>query len=233
MQYPSHVGFIPDGNRTWARQKGLPEHEGYRHGMKKAFLIVRHLLKTTPISTITGRFLSTENVKQRQGSVLETLMRLVRHEFGTYDRLLRETQVSFDWVGSSVGLPDDFVSWLNEKKQALQYNSGRTVIFAVNYGGQDEIVRASKKILAAGLRPDEVTAQLFHQYTDFAAYPPFDLIIRTKGDTCPRLSGFASWSGGYAQLYFSDRLCPDFSVDDCDEVMKRYDEHTTGINFGK
>jgi len=233
MHYPRHVWFIPDWNRTWAREHGVAEHEWYRRGMMVAYDVVRHLILTTPIQTITWRFLSTENVKHRQRSALDALIALVRHEFAVYDRLLRENNVSFDWVWSTVWLADDFVAWLDEKKRTLQFDSGRTVIFAVNYGWQDEIVRTTQKIIEAGLRPDELTAERFHRYTDFAAYDPLDLIIRTKGDQCPRLSWFASWSWGYAQLYFSDRLCPDFSVDECDEVLARYDDHSKGINFGK
>ena len=123
------------------------------------------------------------------------------------------------------------MSFLEQKQDEFTYpGSKKTFVLAVNYGGQDEILRATKKLIASG---ENVTKENMEKYLDFAGLPPVELVIRTKQKLAKRLSGFMLWWIGYAQLYFSDLFCPDFTVEELDKAITWYNDSLATQNFGK
>ena len=129
------------------------------------------------------------------------------------------------------GLPHDLVSFLEQKQDEFSYpESKKTFVLAVNYGGQDEILRAMKKLVASG---DVISKENLEKYSDFWGLPPVELVIRTKQELAKRLSGFMLWWIGYAQLYFTDLYCPDFTVKELQKALDWYEQSLESQNFGK
>lgn len=229
MQYPKHIAIIPDGNRTRAKQKGLESFFGHLEGFNQMVKIANYLYAQTPIQVFTLWGLSTENLKNRTEEELAYLFDLYKQITDSLYDLFHTYQVNFRVAGSMEGLPFDLVQLLEEKKAEFTFSeSPKTFVLAVNYGGQDEILRAIKKMQDLGL---EVTKEHLEQCLDFANLPPVDLVIRTKQELAKRLSGFMLWRIGYAQLYFTDLYCPDFTVSEFQKALAWYDSTVETQNF--
>ena len=231
MKYPKHIAIIPDGNRTWAKARGLESFFGHLEWFNQMIKIAQYIYTQTEIEVFTLWGLSTENLTNRSQQELDYLFDLYKQITENLYELFRQERVNFREAGDMEWLPHDLVSVLEQKQDEFTYpGSKKTFVLAVNYGGQDEILRATKKLIASG---ENVTKENMEKYLDFAGLPPVELVIRTKQKLAKRLSGFMLWWIGYAQLYFTDLYCPDFTVKELGKALERYEQSLWSQNFGK
>ncbi len=234
MHYPTHVALIPDGNRTWAKEKNLDSLQGHLEGLQRGIELITYVFSHTPIKVFTSWGLSTENRAKRSQQELEYLFKLYEKIGNELDSLMEKQQINYKWIGSAEWLPDHLVSYLRHQEKRHTYpKSEKYSVTAINYGGRDEIVRAVQKIIKKNIQAKDVTQELISQHSDLAWLPPVDLVIRTKWDMAQRTSWFLSWRIGYAELYFSKLKCPDFTVEKFEEALQWFDTISAYRNFWK
>jgi len=202
---PRHVAIIMDGNGRWAKARHLPRIAGHRAGVEA----VRRVVEAAPdlgIEVLTLYAFSSENWKRPADEVgdLMGLLRLyIRSEIAELDR----NGVRLVFIGDYKALKPDLVSMLDGARERTRANTKLTLAIALNYGGQDEIVRVARA-LAREVAPDAIDAAAFEARLDTAGLPPPDVVVRTSGEQ--RLSNFLLWQAAYAEFVFTDRLWPDF-----------------------
>jgi undecaprenyl diphosphate synthase len=215
---PKHVGFILDGNRRWALQRGLPTIEGHRRGYENLKAIVRAAHKRG-VQYISAYVFSTENWKREQNEVRD-LMRFIswvlKHELKEFQR----ENVRLRIIGSKLKLGKALVKAIHEAEEMTKNNTRGTLLICLDYGGQQEIVEATKRIAAAGVKPEAITPELLSQYLYAPDVPPLDLIIRTSGEQ--RLSNFMLWEAAYSELLFTKVAWPDFSERHLASAIAKY-----------
>ncbi|MGD9813958.1 MAG: isoprenyl transferase [Hyphomonadaceae bacterium] len=207
---PRHIAIIMDGNGRWARQRSRPRTFGHHEG-------VEALRRTVEAAGELGvRYLtvfgfSTENWRRPLDEVNALFDLLRMYVARDLDRLARDG-VRVRVIGERRGLADDILRIIDDAERKTAHNDRLNLIIAFNYGGQDEIVRAVRRIAeaaaAGALSPGEIDAAKFEGFLDTADIPPPDLLIRTSGEF--RLSNFMLWQAAYAELVFLDVLWPDF-----------------------
>ena len=214
---PAHLGIIMDGNGRWAQQKGLARSEGHKEGLKTA----KRMTKCA--SDLGIRFLSlyvfsTENWKRAEQEVSFLMFLLKSHLLKEWD-FYRQNHIRVVHSGDILGLPAEVQSDLIQVQRDTGQFDGLTVNLAINYGGQDEILRAIQRWREAPNPPllDHLT---FQEYLDQPSLPPVDLLIRTAGEM--RLSNFLIWESAYAEFYFSEKFWPDWDEDDLKRALKDY-----------
>ncbi len=200
-----HVAIIMDGNGRWAKARHLPRVAGHRAGVEA----VRRIVEAAPdlgVEVLTLYAFSSENWKRPADDVGD-LMGLLRHYIRSEIAELDANGVRLMFIGDYKRLKPDLVTMLEDARERTAGNSGLTLVIALNYGGQDEIVRAAKA-LAAEVAPDDIDAAAFEARLDTGGLPPPDLVVRTSGEQ--RLSNFLLWQAAYAEFVVTDRLWPDF-----------------------
>jgi len=207
---PGHIGIIMDGNGRWASSRGLPRIEGHRRGVERVKEVVE-ISAELGLKALTLYAFSMENWR-RPSSEVTTLMKLLELYLRKELNSLVRNNIVFKTIGEIWRLPEDIQRVIRETEEKTSVNTGMCLIAAWSYSGRNEIVRAVKKILIAGVKPDELTEELFSSYLDTAGLPAPDLIIRTSGET--RISNFLLWQAAYSEFYFTDTLWPDFSRDE-------------------
>ncbi len=230
MNYPKHVALIPDGNRTWAKEKWFMSFVGHLEWFNKVIEITQYIFSKTPIEVFTIWGLSTENLKNRSEKELEYLFELYKKIPQDLFDFLKEKKVNFKVVWNKNRLPNHLINFLNQKEKELTINSWKTLVLAINYGWQDEILRWIQKLCDNN---EKATKENLEKYMDFGWLPPVELVIRTKQKLAKRLSGFMLWWIGYAQLYFTDLYCPDFTIDEFQKALEWYSSTVKTQNFGK
>ncbi len=223
LQPLQHVAIIPDGNRRWAKARGLPTIEGHRQGAKRALELLKAARKFN-IKYLTLWGLSTENWIKRSPHEVKYLISLFSHQLKQYQKELVKHEIRFIHIGRKDRLPKNFVNLIKRTENISKNFDKRYLIIGFDYGGQDEIVRACQKIakdVANGkLAIPDITPDSFYPYTDTPNIPPVDLIIRTSGEK--RLSGLYPFQGVYAELYFTDIYFPDFTQEEFEKAIKDY-----------
>lgn len=158
--------------------------------------------------------------------------------FGLYKRItenlydmMRRNRVNFRFAGDKNWLPSHLINFINEKESEFIFpNSSKFFVLAVNYWWQDEILRAMKKLKDSW---DEINKENLEKYMDFGGLPTVDLVIRTKQKLAKRLSGFMLRRIGYAQLYFTDLYCPEFTLEEFEKAIEWRNSSLESQNFGK
>lgn len=211
---PRHVAIIMDGNGRWAKARGLPRNLGHRQGVDAVREVVRNCRKLG-IEYLTLYAFSSENWKRPQSEVsgLMDLLRLyIRRELDD----LRRNGVRIRVIGDRTRLAPDIISLIEDAELQTRENRTLTLVIALSYGGQDEIVAACRQIaehVAAGkLAPEQITADTLAGNLQTVGIPDPDLVIRTSGEQ--RLSNFLLWQTAYSELVFVDKLWPDFAAED-------------------
>jgi len=223
MTTPQHVAIIMDGNRRWARQQGLQASLGHKQMVEEGIERIVRGAKKLGIKYLTLWAFSTENW-QRDKKEVQFLMKLFRQMFTKEVKKLHEKGVRIRTIGDlsrfDQDIQDSIAKWVEETAK----NKDITVIFALNYGGQDEILRAINKITqeikSNNSQPKKLSQSRFEQGLDTADLPKVDLIIRPGGEQ--RLSGFLAWQSAYAELYFTDVLMPDFDENELTKAVKEF-----------
>lgn len=215
---PKHIGIIMDGNGRWAELRGLPRIEGHRRGAERAKEVIE-AASELGIKALTLYAFSIENW-QRPSSEVMTLMKLLEFYLKKELSELMAKDMVFKTIGETWRLPEDVQNLIREAEEKTALNKGVTLIIALSYGGRNEILRAVKKILSSGVRPEALTEESFDSYLDTAGLPTPDLIIRTSGEM--RISNFLLWQGAYSELYFTDTLWPDFTKEELLIAIRDY-----------
>ncbi len=207
---PKHVGIIMDGNGRWAEQRGLPRIEGHRRGVERSREIIEIAVELG-INVLTLYAFSTENW-QRPSAEVATLMMLLESYLKKELDLLINKDIVFKTIGDIQRLPEHIQYIIRHAEEKTASNKGMKLITALSYSGRDEILRTVKKLLAAGIKPENLSEEILNSHLDTAGLPPPDFIIRTSGEM--RLSNFLIWQAAYSELYFTDTLWPDFTKDE-------------------
>lgn len=219
-EVPRHIGFILDGNRRWAKKHGLPTYEGHLAGYN-ALKDVIEATVDAGVEYISLYAFSTENWKRSEEEV-GGLMRLIRRLFKTDLKQLQEQRLHLVMLGGRDEVPGDVLEMIDEAESVTQENTRATLAMCFNYGGQQEIVRATKRAIAAGIDPDELDVVTFRQFLDHPEVPDCDLIVRTSGEQ--RLSNFMLWRSAYSEFVFLDKFWPEMTPDDVKAILTQYAE---------
>jgi len=207
---PKHVGIIMDGNGRWAELRGLPRIEGHRRGVERTKEVIE-VSAEIGLKALTLYAFSIENWS-RPSAEVSMLMRLLESYLKREVDNLSRKGVVFKAIGEIWRLPDDIQNLIRNAVSMTAANKGMTLVTALSYSGRNEIVRAVKSIVAAGLKPEELNEQTFESHLDTAGLPAPDVIIRTSGEM--RISNFLLWQSAYSEFYFTETLWPDFSKDE-------------------
>ncbi len=221
---PEHVAIILDGNGRWAKSKGLPRTAGHVAGAKNIESICR-AADEIGIRYLTVYAFSTENWSRPKDEV-DAIMRILRDYLKSCLMQSKKNNMRCKVIGERSRLDPDIVKRIEELEEASKDYTGLTFIIALNYGGQDEIIRATKKMIAdAGegkLQPDDLTPEIFSSYLDTKDIPNPDLMIRTSGEQ--RLSNYLIWQLAYAELYFTPVPWPDFNRSELEKAVEAYQQ---------
>ncbi len=216
---PVHVGLILDGNRRWARAKGLPTLRGHKLGYQSLKNIARHVHRNTDVEYLSVFAFSVENWKRSQEEVaylMDLGLWMARHEA----KEVHKEGIRLRFLGSKERLSDKLLRAIKDAEELTQHNTNGTLVVCFNYGGQEELVEAARRIVEQGLKPDEINAGVLAANLYAPDIPPVDLLIRTSGEH--RTSGFMLYRAAYAELYFIDKYWPDFTPGDFDEALAWY-----------
>ncbi len=228
MNLPSHIAIIMDGNRRWAKKRGLTAYEGHEAGVKALTKIVDRC-EELGIKTLTIYTLSTENWRKRAKKevrgIFDLLIKLVKEKKKEY----KKRGIKVAALGDITQFPERVRKAIEEITKVVIKNETLRVNLALNYGGRDEIVRAVQKIVKEGIKPEKIdeTVIASHLYTN--GQPDPDLVIRPGGEQ--RLSNFLLWQMSYSEIYFTDVLWPDFTPKELDKALAEYSKRQR--RFGK
>ena len=207
-----------DGNGRWAAQRHLPRVEGHRAGIDSVRDIVESSARLG-IQVLTLYAFSVENWKRPVTEVSTLMMLLKRYLRLELDTLLRNN-IRFKVIGRADELAPDIQQELHAAEDKTASNTGMQFNIALNYGGRAEIIEATRRMLAAGVRPDDVDEARFSGFLYTAGQPDPDLLIRTSGEM--RVSNFLLWQIAYAEIWVTDTLWPDFRKRDLLEAILAY-----------
>ena len=210
-----HMAFIMDGNGRWAKMRGMPREYGHKFGAEAFKRVMRHCAKRG-LEAITFYVFSTENWKRPQKEV-DSILRLLEQYLDECEKELKKNDVRFIFIGDK----SPFTASIRAKMEHIERVSAkhkRIVNLALNYGGRSELTHAANVLLQSGKKTvsEEDVAKAL--YT--AESPELDMVVRTGGDL--RISNFLLWQAAYAELYFTDKLWPDFGEDDVDEAIRNF-----------
>jgi undecaprenyl diphosphate synthase len=210
--------LILDGNRRWAREKGLRPFEGHRRGYLKLKKIAEAAFDRG-VSYVSAFVFSTENWNRSEEEVTY-LMDLI-HWVATHElNALHKRNIRIIFIGTEKGLSKRIRDDIKAGEKKTANNTGGTLVLCLNYGGQQELTDAFASLIRSGTTADEITPELISQHLYDPSIPPLDLIIRTSGEQ--RLSGFMLWSAAYAELKFVLKYWPAFTVADLEDALRDY-----------
>lgn len=219
-----HLGIIADGNRRWARERGLPTIEGHRRGLDTIQELVEAASKTE-IEYITFYVFSTENWG-RSADEVSYIMKLAETRILKYAEKLAKNNARMLILGSREKISPKLMSALEQAEQITADCKGITVCFCFNYGGEQEIADAAK---IAGEVDGDITPELIRKHLYHPEVPDIDMVVRTSGEE--RISGFMLWRTAYAELLFLEKYFPEMNVDDLKGILENYKKRNR--RFGK
>ena len=230
MNIPTHVAIIMDGNRRWAKKRGLPTQLGHSEGANTLEKIADDC-EDLGIKYLTVFAFSTENWKRSKEEV-DYLMKLLAKHIKDFDKRIKNRNIRFRLVGDINGLNEDLQNGIRGIEERTKNNTGLTVNIAINYGGRAEITYVTKMIAQqvkdGSLKIEDINENVISKFLQTKESPDPDLIIRTGGEK--RLSGFLLWQSAYSELYFSDVLWPDFDKNELEKAIQEYNNRKR--NFG-
>ena len=218
---PKHIAIIMDGNRRWARERGLPDGKGHEAGAKNLQDMVEYC-RDLGIKNLTVYALSTENWKLRSPMEVKGLFDLLIRIVKTKAEEYQKSGIKFFVLGNFQAFPLKVKDAIKKilamaiVKEKIQFN------IALNYGGRDEIVNAVKNIIKNKVPANKIDEKLISDYLYTKNQPDPDLVIRPGGEF--RLSNFLLWQMSYAELYFTDILWPDFTPKEMEKVIEWYQD---------
>lgn len=218
MSLPAHIAIVMDGNGRWATARGLPRAAGHRQGVEALRRCVRACVDKG-VSHLTVFAFSSENW-QRPPDEISGLMGLLVRALSREVPALAEQGVRLKFAGSREGLSASVLAGI-DRAQALTAGHRRlTLTVAFNYGGRWDIVQACQRLVRQGLPAEQIDEASIARELALSFAPDPDLLIRTGGEQ--RISNFLLWQSAYAELYFTDRLWPDFDATDLQAALDDY-----------
>ncbi|MBR3095394.1 MAG: di-trans,poly-cis-decaprenylcistransferase [Clostridia bacterium] len=222
---PNHIGFIMDGNGRWATRQGLNRSEGHVAGAN-AFRRICEYGCDLGIKSMTFYAFSTENWKRPPAEVaaIMNIFRDYLHE--AQERKLENAKkgMHMHYMGGRDGVPEDILDLFDTAENESINATRTTVNIAVNYGGRAEIVHSvrniAKRVQAGELRPEEIDEALIGAGLYTAGQPDPDIIVRPSGEY--RISNFMIWQSAYSEFWYTDKLWPDFTERDLDQIIEDY-----------
>ncbi len=214
-----HIAILMDGNRRWAKQKGMEPFKGHEYAANHTIEPLIEKCVDLGIPYVTFWAFSTENWKRDETEVNE-LLRIFRFAFGGLATRFIKRGAKLKILGDISRFPKDIVEKSIETMNKSSQNHAITVSFALNYGGRDEILRAVKKIIQEKLTSDNVNEEIFSAHLDTSGMPDPDMIIRTGGEQ--RTSGYLPWQSAYSELFFTPTLFPDFTPNKLEEIIRDF-----------
>ena len=228
---PNHIAIILDGNRRWAKMRGLPTLQGHTEGADNLERIARYCSKIG-VKYLTAYAFSTENWKRTKEEV-GYLMNLMADYINSFEVRFKDSNAIIKLVGDIDRLPKKLQDSIIKIEEKTKNNTGLTLNLCINYGGREEIVNATKviasKVSSGELKLTDINEGMFSTYLRTGNTPDPDLFIRAGGEK--RLSGFLLWQSSYSELYFSDVLWPDFNELELDKAINEFNNRKR--NFGK
>lgn len=214
---PKHVAIIMDGNRRWAKARGLSAVGGHNYVVDKVIEPIIQRAGDMGIEYLTLWAFSTENWKRdpiELSGIMELFKRGIMEKLGTL--IAKGARLRF--IGDLTKFSEELQAGMKKAVEKSKDNKGINITFALNYGGRDEIIRAVKQ-----------GGEDFEQYLDTVGMPDPDLIIRTGGEQ--RMSGFMMWESAYSEFYFTETLMPDLTTEKFDQAIEEYQSRAR--RFGK
>lgn len=228
---PTHVAIILDGNGRWAKSKGMPRNYGHMQGAKNVEVICEAAYNLG-IKYLTVYAFSTENWNRPKDEV-DALMKLLDSYMKNCLKTAKKNNMRVRVIGDKSALSEEIQEKIANLEEASKEYDGLNFQIALNYGGQDEIVRAVQKIMKetqeGKLTPDDLTIERFADYLDTKGIPEPDLMIRTSGEQ--RISNFLTWQLAYTELYFTPVPWPDFDAANLKKAVEAY--QTRDRRYGK
>ena len=228
---PRHVAVIMDGNGRWAKQHGLARALGHKQGVNT----LHEITETAPrlgIGYLTMYAFSTENWNRPQDEI-DALMALLVSTIATETPTLMKNNVRLLTIGDMQRLPQDVRTKIENCKQQTAANTGLNLVIALSYSARWEITEAARQLATAvangQLLPQDINEQRISDALTTHAIPDPDLLIRTSGEL--RISNFLLWQLAYSELWFTDKLWPDFTADDFCNALRDYQKRER--RFGK
>ena len=220
-----HVGIILDGNRRWAREKGLPVFEGHQKGLKTALSTIQWA-KEEGIKTLTLFVFSTENWNRSKDEIAK-LMSLFHETLSkkNIEKMAKEG-IRIRVIGQHDKLSPALKKIIQDVEQKTKENKTMVMNLAMSYGGRAEITDAIKKIIASKIAPEKITEEVIKENLSTS---DVDLIIRTGKEQ--RISNFLLWQAAYSELYFLAKHWPEFTREDLQVALK--DFHNRKRRMGK
>lgn len=208
---PKHIAFIPDGNRRWAKKNRILPEEGHRIGAETLLNIIKSSHQMG-IETLTFYIFSTENWARPKREI-KAQMWLLEKSLREQKQRMLDNGVRFRTIGEISRFPEHIIALINETVEATKDCNDITVVFAMNYGGRDDITRAIQKIVTdcgkGIINKRDIKEDLVSKYLDTAEWGDPELLIRTSGES--RISNFLLWQISYAEIYLSEAYWPEFT----------------------
>ncbi|MBQ6414121.1 di-trans,poly-cis-decaprenylcistransferase [Candidatus Saccharibacteria bacterium] len=219
-----HLGVIADGNRRWAKERGLPSIEGHRQGLKSIEKLVNGAMDAG-IQYITFYVFSTENWGRSEKEV-SYILKLAETKILGYAEKMKARNGRMVILGSKGRIPPKLLTIIEKAEKITEDCDGITVGFCFNYGGELEIADAANVALEAEgkITPETIRKHLYHP-----EIPDIDMVVRTSGEE--RISGFMLWRSSYAEFMFIKKYFPEMDEDDIKTILKEYDKRNR--RFGK
>ncbi len=217
---PYHIALIPDGNRRWAKKRGLPTLKGHWQGYKNVIEFCEWC-KNKGIKILTAFVFSTENWKRVEKEV-NYLMKLFERCLLNKKNIAKFQQdgIKIKIIGQKKRLPKSLQQIIINIEDLTKNNKNFQLNLAISYGGKWDILQAIKKIIKKTLLVKSITEDLIEQNLSIASLSAPDLVIRVGGEK--RLSNFLLWQTAYSELYFLDKLWPDFNEKDLDKALRDF-----------
>lgn len=228
MSNLKHLAIILDGNRRWARERGLPTFEGHRVGYERIKDVSRWCLERN-IKILTVYAFSTENWNRSKEEV-KYLMTLMNKAFSEELDELNKLGFKINIIGSRDRISRTIKKNIEKIENETKNNKKAILNICFNYGGRLEIVEAVKKIVEEGIEVEKINEELIGKYIWFKGQPEPDLIVRTSGEK--RLSGFLTWTSVYSELYFPRCYWPDFDEKELDKAIKEFNKRNRRFGAG-
>ncbi|ENU91371.1 polyprenyl diphosphate synthase [Acinetobacter vivianii] len=217
---PQHVAIIMDGNNRFAKKNQMQKGDGHREGKNVLDPIVEHC-KKVGIRALTVFAFSSENWNRPQYEV-DLLMKLLEETIHEQLPRMEKFNIALRFIGDRFRLSNELRDLMQYAEQKTAAYSSMTLTIAISYGGMWDMAQAAKMIaqdaLAGKLQADQINVDLFDKYVSLNDLPAVDLLIRTGGDY--RLSNFLLWQAAYAELYFTDTLWPEFTIEELDHAFR-------------
>lgn len=204
--YPTHIAFIMDGNRRWAKKRGFPKFYGHKKGADRLVEIIKELSKIEEIKYASFFAFSTENWNREQEEI-DAIFKIVSTMFDENEEDFKNWNVKFVAMGDISRFPNEIQKRIIKAVKNSKNNTGLVVNLALNYGGRDDIVHAVNKLIESGMKKvteEDISKNLY----SFPA-PDIDFVIRTSGEM--RISNFMLFQLAYSEMYFPKVCWPAFN----------------------